>query len=98
MRAIKWRYTRDYKRAHAITGSVALWQQGYWDHLVRNERDLETHLAYIHYNPAKHGYCEDALTYPYTSLGEYVRRGWYDTPGRLQALASSLSASELGDG
>src|SRR3990170_4296609 len=33
----------------------ALWQHRYWEHMLRDERDFERHVEYIHYNPVKHG-------------------------------------------
>lgn len=32
-----------------------VWQRWFWEHLIRDERDFEMHLNYIHYNPVKHG-------------------------------------------
>ncbi|CAG0911432.1 unnamed protein product, partial [Cyprideis torosa] len=37
-------------------GEIDLWQRRYWEHQIRDERDLQTHVDYIHYNPVKHGY------------------------------------------
>ena len=37
-------------------GERAIWQSRYWEHLIRDEYDYETHVNYIHYNPVKHGY------------------------------------------
>jgi len=69
--------TLNYKRAKGIEGPTRLWQRGFWDHVIRDEDDFSRHLDYIHYNPVKHGLVQDALDYPYTSLGVYVARGWY---------------------
>ena len=32
-----------------------IWQDRYWEHTIRDDRDLQTHFDYIHYNPIKHG-------------------------------------------
>jgi len=34
---------------------VTIWQRRFWEHWIRNERDLQRHIDYIHYNPVKHG-------------------------------------------
>ncbi|TWC07045.1 putative transposase [Bradyrhizobium macuxiense] len=34
-------------------GEYPLWQRRFWEHTIRNERDLERCVDYIHYNPAK---------------------------------------------
>jgi REP-associated tyrosine transposase len=36
-------------------GEIALWQRRYWEHTIRDERDFERHVDYIHFNPVKHG-------------------------------------------
>ena len=32
-----------------------IWQRRYWEHVIRDEKDLKNHFDYIHYNPVKHG-------------------------------------------
>jgi putative transposase len=33
------------------------------------------HVAYIHFNPVKHGYVKSAVAWPYSSLHLIIRRG-----------------------
>jgi putative transposase len=33
-----------------------VWQRRYWEHVIRDEKDLSNHIEYIHYNPVKHGF------------------------------------------
>jgi putative transposase len=33
-----------------------IWQRRFWEHAIKNQRDFERHVDYIHYNPVKHGY------------------------------------------
>jgi len=28
-----------------------IWQRRFWEHLIRNQKDLSRHIEYIHYNP-----------------------------------------------
>ena len=35
-------------------GEKGIWQRRYWEHTIRDEKDLYTHLDYIHYNSMKH--------------------------------------------
>jgi len=56
----------------------ALWQHRYWEHMLRDERDFERHVEYIHYNPVKHGYAASPLDWPYSSFRRYVEAGLYD--------------------
>jgi len=37
-------------------GERGIWQRRFWEHVIRDERDFERHVDYIHYNPVKHGY------------------------------------------
>jgi putative transposase len=53
-----------------------IWQRRFWEHTIRNERDLNAHLDYIHYNPVKHGYVEKVSDWPYSSYHQFVKRGW----------------------
>jgi putative transposase len=75
MHSVKRNYTLNYKTAQGVNGRVTLWQKGFWDHVIRNERDFKNHLDYIHYNPVKHGYVSRPEDYPHSSYLEYVRRG-----------------------
>jgi putative transposase len=52
-----------------------LWQRRYWEHLIRDEMDLQRHIEYIHYNPVKHGWANHAADWPYTSLHRYIQCG-----------------------
>ena len=78
--------TLNYKKALGIQSHVSLWQRGFWDHVIRDERDWGRHFDYIHYNPVKHGYVSEPGAYPHSSFAEYVRRGWYG-PGWGQGEA-----------
>ena len=54
-----------------------IWQARFWEHTIRDERDLEHHLDYIHYNPVKHGYVNCPRDWPYSSFHRYVREQVY---------------------
>ena len=54
-----------------------IWQLRFWDHVIRDERDLNTHLNYIHYNPVKHGLIDDPFEWKYSSLIEFYKNGMY---------------------
>ena len=56
----------------------ALWQHRYWEHMLRDERDFERHVEYIHYNPVKHDYVVSPLEWPHSSFRRYVEAGLYD--------------------
>jgi putative transposase len=53
-------------------GERGIWQRRYWEHVIRDERDYERHVDYIHYNPVKHGYVYRASDWPYSSIHRYI--------------------------
>jgi putative transposase len=53
-----------------------LWQRRYWEHLIRDDDDLQRHVDYIHFNPVKHGHVAKAIDWPYSTLHRYVAKGW----------------------
>jgi putative transposase len=55
-----------------------IWQRRYWDHVIRNEDDLERHFDYIHYNPVKHGLVSCPRDWPWSSFHRWVKQGAYD--------------------
>ena len=58
-------------------GERGIWQRRYWEHLIRDERDFERHVNYIHWNPVKHGWVERVADWPHSSFHHYVQRGVY---------------------
>lgn len=52
-----------------------IWQRRYWEHAIRDERDLRNHIDYIHNNPVKHGYVARACDWPHSSFHRFVREG-----------------------
>ena len=69
-------------------GAYNLWQNRFWEHLIRNEHDLQKHIDYIHFNPVKHGYTSIPADWPYSSIHRYIKQGilpcdWYVSGERL---------------
>ena len=56
-----------------------IWQRRFWEHLVRDDRDLNRCLDYIHYNPVKHGYVKTPYDWKYSTFRHHVSRGYYDS-------------------
>jgi putative transposase len=52
-----------------------IWQRRFWEHVIRDDTDLENHIAYIHFNPVKHGYVQRAADWSYSSIHRYIARG-----------------------
>jgi REP element-mobilizing transposase RayT len=45
-----------------------LWQGRFFDHVIRNDKDLRENLNYIAMNPVKAGYVSQPCFYPYTGF------------------------------
>lgn len=58
-------------------GELDVWQRRFWEHLIRDEDDLSTHVEYIHYNPVKHGFTKAPSVWEYSSFKKYVQDGLY---------------------
>jgi len=56
-------------------GEYALWQRRFWEHTIRDDKDFERHVDYIHFNPVKHGLVSRVSDWPHSSFHQYVRRG-----------------------
>ena len=64
----------DSKRTHRES---TLWQRRFWEHQIRDDRDYQAHVDYVHFNPVKHGHVGRAVDWPYSSFHRYVREGVY---------------------
>jgi putative transposase len=60
--------TERINASRAQKGERGIWQRRFWEHLIRNERDYLNHIEYIHINPIKHGYVQNAIDWPYSSI------------------------------
>jgi len=54
-----------------------LWQRRFWDHIIRDQEDMNRHIDYIHYNPVEHALTANPFHWRYSSLGEYFKDGYY---------------------
>ena len=74
---IKARFTHACRAAEASPGQATLpiWQERFWEHLLRDDADFERHVDYIHFNPVKHGHATSAVQWPYSSIHRYIRKG-----------------------
>ncbi len=62
-------------KSRRTKGERGIWQRRFWEHLIRDERDYENHVNYIHYNPVKHQYVERAVDWPYSTIHDYISKG-----------------------
>jgi putative transposase len=65
------RPSRQRRHQHAV------WQPRFWEHVIRDEEDLQRHVDYIHWNPVKHGLVARVRDWPWSTFHRYVREGVY---------------------
>ena len=70
-----------------------LWQERFWEHVVRDDPDFARHADYIHWNPVRHGHAARAADWPYSTFRRYCELGVYpDDWGGGNARAASGAA------
>jgi len=83
-RLIKARFTRSVMGAEHPSHSSksllekrgrGLWQRRFWERLIRDEGDYETHIHYCWANPVKHGHAATPCDWPYSSIHRDMRLG-----------------------
>jgi putative transposase len=67
-----------------------IWQRRYWEHLIRDERDYQAHVDYVHINPVKHGLVKTVKDWPYSTFHKMVEQGVYgqDWGGGMEGCLS----------
>jgi putative transposase len=71
-------------------GERRVWQRRFWEHLVRDEADLERCCDYVHYNSVKHGYVATPGQWRWSTYARFVDDGHYP-PDWGEALPASLT-------
>jgi len=72
-------------------GERGIWQRRYWEHLIKSEKDFQSHIDYIHFNPVKHGLVSRVQDWPYSTFHRYVREGIYPVDWLGEADSSRRS-------
>ena len=91
--ATRWRLLKTH-----FTKSLGIatpWQRRYWEHTIRDERDLAHHIDYIHINPVKHGYTSRAADWPHSSIHRYIAHGIVNGDWAAEVADSGLDEREV---
>ncbi|WP_251358808.1 transposase [Kangiella sp. TOML190] len=72
---IKQHFTRHLNQLNPNSSKPVVWQKRFWEHLIRDPQDFENHVNYIHYNPVRHGYCQRAADWQYSSIHRFIKQG-----------------------
>ena len=65
----------DAKRKYRET---TIWQRRFWEHMIRDEKDFNTHMDYIYFNPVKYGLVKCVKDWPYSTFHKCVKKGFYE--------------------
>jgi REP element-mobilizing transposase RayT len=60
-----------YKKAHKVDATYQLWQEGYSPKLIADDKMMIDRINYIHNNPVKRGYVDEAKHWRYSSARDY---------------------------
>ena len=63
-----------YKKAHKTKTSYQVWQEGSAFKLIQSEAMMIERINYIHNNPLKRGYVDEAAHWRYSSARNYVNK------------------------
>jgi len=74
-------------------GERGIWQRRYWEHLIRDDVDMQRHIDNIHFNPVKHGHAARAADWPYSTIHRHIAKGWL-LPSWGAASESSIDVGE----
>ena len=69
--------TASASRVRLGKGERGIWQRGYWEHTIRDDRDYRAHMDYIHFNPVKHGLAQAPGDWPFSSFRRCLAAGLY---------------------
>lgn len=60
-----------HKKAHKIHTTYQVWEEGFHPKLIQSEKMMVEKINYIHQNPVKRGYIEEAEHWRYSSAKNY---------------------------
>ncbi len=76
MQKMKFSFTKRFKYGQN-NRKAKVWQSRFWDHIIRDQNDMNRHIDYIHYNPVKHGLTRSPFKWKYSSIHTYYSAGYY---------------------
>ena len=77
VKSFKYSFTKKFNVGLVNPTYNKIWQNRYWEHTIRDEKDLNRHLDYIHYNPIKHHQIPPK-NYEFSSFKHFVEQGFYE--------------------
>ncbi len=70
MKRIKIKFAYQYRKKNSLYRKT-VWQKRFWDHIIRDQEDLNRHIDYIHYNSIKHLKMKSLFGWEFSSIHKY---------------------------
>lgn len=61
-----------HKKAHRTESTYQVWEEGFHPKLIQSDTMMREKIEYIHHNPVKRGYIEEAEHWRYSSAKDYT--------------------------
>jgi putative transposase len=81
-RAVKIAFSKALNKSGLALSGLAgasdatIWERHYRDYRVADDEDYTALIDYVHSNPIRHGLCEQASEWPWSSLHRFVAAGF----------------------
>lgn len=76
-RAVKIAFSKSLRKSGlGDADERTIWARHYLDHLVPNDAEYGRLVDYVHRNPLRHGMCQRAEEWPWSSLHRFVAAGY----------------------
>ena len=69
--------TERRSKVRVARGERGIWQRRSWEHLIRDDADMQAHMDYVHFNPVKHGLVKRVADWPISTFHGLVKQGVY---------------------
>jgi putative transposase len=75
-RAVKIAFSKALRKASS-SGACdgAIWARRYQQHAIADDAEYGALVDYVHMNPLRHGFCQQAAEWPWSSLHRFVAAG-----------------------
>ncbi len=99
-RWIKIRFSKSIPKGERLSsvrearGERGIWQRWYWEHLIRDERDLRAHIEYCWFNPVKHGHVANVEDWPFSTFHRDHRDA--PKPGDFERMCAEYARTNPG--
>jgi putative transposase len=85
IRLIKKRFTHSWLSSGGHEGPTTasrkqrgirgVWQKRFYEHTIRNQKEMRAHVVYVHMNPVKHGLTKQPIDWPWSTFHRHVDAG-----------------------